>query len=247
MILATDLDPRAKLFFVLVISSLAVFLQNTFLLLLVFIVCLGAVAATGGSLGNMLKKFRKFFGIFIAVVLLQSIFTQQGQAILQLGDITLLTDFGLIRGMQTILRFLIIIASALVMTTSNSREIIQGLVQWKIPFEIAFMVSIAIRFLPLLREEATDMLTAIQLRGVNLKKIPLLKRIKMYSYLLLPLISSVMVKAQELSVAMEMRAFRAYPQRTSLRVLQLGRADYLVMVLCTLFFLTVMVLYLMLI
>ena len=118
---------------------------------------------------------------------------------------------------------LIVIAAAVVMTTANSRDIIQGLIQWKVPYELAFMVTIAIRFLPLLQEEATDTLTALQLRGVNLKKIPILKRLRTYSYLLMPLLTSVLIKARDLSVAMEMRAFRAYPQRTSLRELHFAR------------------------
>jgi len=97
------------------------------------------------------------------------------------------------------------------------------------------MVTMAIRFLPLLRDEAVDMLTAIQLRGVNLKKIPLLRRLKMYSYLLAPLLISVLLKARDLSLAMEMRAFRAFPRRTSLRTLYLQPADYLVMAMATVF------------
>jgi len=141
--------------------------------------------------------------------------------------ISLITDMGLNRGIQTILRFLIIISSAAILTTSNSRDIIQGLIQWRVPFELAFMVSVAIRFLPLLREEVGDMFTAIQLRGVDLKKIPLVKRLRTYSYLLMPMISIVLLKSQDLSVAMEMRTFRAFPRRTSYKILRYNQADYL--------------------
>lgn len=82
---------------------------------------------------------------------------------------------------------------------------------------------------PLLQEEITDMMTVIQLRGVNLKRIPLARRLKTYAYLLMPMIASVLMKSRELSMAMEMRAFRAYPTRTSYRRLTFTTPDYVVM------------------
>lgn len=231
------LDPRTKLFIVLSISSLAVFLRETYLMAVVLCLSVGVTKALKADLAAIIKNMRKLLGIFVAIVILQSIFNNEGTAILNIMDISLITDMGLRRGIQTILRFLIIISSAAILTTSNSREIIQGLIQWRVPFELAFMVSVAIRFLPLLREEVSDMFTAIQLRGVNLKRIPLYKRLKTYSYLLMPMISSVLLKSQDLSVAMEMRAFRAFPGRTSFRVLHFTQADYLIMVLSAISFL----------
>lgn len=225
----STLDPRTKLLIVLCLSSLAVFIKNVYLLLLVFFLTLAAVKLTGGEIGSVVNKLKKFIAILLAIIIIQSIFTNEGQVIVQVMQVKLITDVGLLRGIQTILRFFIVIAAAVMMTTTNPRDIIQGLIQWKVPYELAFMVTIAIRFLPLLQEEATDTLTALQLRGVNLKQIPILKRMRTYSYLLMPLLTSVLVKSRDLSVAMEMRAFRAYPQRTSLRELQFSKVDYFVM------------------
>ena len=47
------------------------------------------------------------------------------------------------------------------------------MIRFGVPYEIAFMVLMAIRFLPVLGEEVRDALTAIQLRGVKIKEIPL--------------------------------------------------------------------------
>ncbi|NLM51581.1 MAG: energy-coupling factor transporter transmembrane protein EcfT [Firmicutes bacterium] len=236
------LDPRTKLFMVLTVSSLAVFITNLSLLLCVLLLALAAVAFTGGNPLGLLKKLKKFLLIFVVIVFVQSIFTKGGQPVWQVLNFTVVSDLGLVRGLQMILRFFIIISSAAIMTTAKPREIIQGLVQCKIPYELAFMVTIAIRFLPILRDEVNDILTAIQLRGVNLKQIPLMKRLKTYAYLIMPMITSVLLKAQELSVAMEMRAFRAYPRRTSLRTLKMQKQDYLIIALCFFVFLLVVVL-----
>jgi energy-coupling factor transport system permease protein len=237
------LDPRTKLFVVMLISSLAVFVKDIYILLFVFCLTIGAAASLKIDLMGVVKKIKRLLYIFAAIVIIQSIFIKEGAVILQLMNITLITDIGLMRGIQTVLRFLIIISSAVIMTTSNSREIIQGLVQWKLPYELAFMVSVAVRFLPLLQEEVGDMMTAIQLRGIDLKKIPLIKRLKTYSYLLMPMISSVLLKSQELSVAMEMRAFRAFPHRTSYKVLRQKRVDYITMFISSAIFILILLKY----
>ena len=224
-----SLDPRAKLVMVLVVSSLAVWSRDARILGFLFFLSLLACYWVGSDMGALLKKLKRFVWIFFAMAVIQSIFIAGGTPLIAVGRVVLVSDVGLMRGVQIVLRFLIIVSSALVMTSSHAREIIQGLVQWRIPYELAFMVSVAIRFLPLLQEEITDMLTAIQLRGVNLKQIPVPRRLKTYSYLLMPMIASVLVKSRDLSMAMEMRAFRAYPTRTSLRLLTFRRPDYVAM------------------
>lgn len=67
---------------------------------------------------------------------------------------------------------LIIISSALLLLTAKPMELVLGLIRLKIPYEIAFMVLLAIRFLPVLVEEVQDALTAIQLRGSRSRRSP---------------------------------------------------------------------------
>jgi energy-coupling factor transport system permease protein len=97
------------------------------------------------------------------------------------------------------------------------------------------MVSVGIRFLPMLRNEFRDVITAIQLRGVELKRIPLKKRIRVYSYIFTPIVAGAINKARKLSIAMETRAFRAYPDRTSYLILKLIARDYIVIIVSFLF------------
>jgi energy-coupling factor transport system permease protein len=210
--------------------------RDLYLLAVVLCLSIGLTVLLKANLLAVTKNIKRLLGVFVAIVILQSAFTREGKVVLELINISLITETGLLRGAQTLLRFLIIISSAVILTTSNYREIIQGLVKWKVPYELAFMVSVAIRFLPLLREEVNDMMTAIQLRGIDLKKIPFVKRLKIYSFLFMPMISSVLLKSQDLSVAMEMRAFRAFPQRTSYRELCFKVADYLTISISLLIF-----------
>ena len=129
---------------------------------------------------------------------------------------------------EFILRLMIIIVSSVILTTSTSREIIQALIQMGLPYEIAFMVSISIRFLPLFKDEMRDMVVALQLRGIDLKKIKLKEKLLTYKYLLLPITANSILRARELATAMEMKAFRAYPKRSSYKILKMNKIDYLI-------------------
>ena len=222
------LDVRTKIILVLCFSTPAVLIQDSYILLGILILSVIVSLFIGSDLKKVLRTLSRIWYMFFILMLAQSIFNGPGMELLSIGRFTILTSGGIIKGVEFMLRLLIIIVSATIMTTSNQREIVQGLNQWKIPYEISFMVSIAIRFLPMLAEEIKNTLTAIQLRGIDPKELKFSRRIKLYRYIFNPVLINTVKKAQKLSVAMETRAFRAYPTRTSYLVLRFARIDYLI-------------------
>ena len=224
------LDPRSKLVLVLCLSTLGVFMQDIGILTAVLCVSIALSTASGSRLFVLIRKFRRILWLFVAIAVIQSIFAPSGRVLVSLGGIKLITAGGLYKGVAMVLRMSIVMVSATIMATSNSREIVQGLVQWKVPYEIAFMVSVAIRFLPLLTDEIKNVVTAVQLRGIELDRIPARQRVKVYSYLIMPVVSGAVIKSRELATTMETRAFRAYPKRTSYMVLTMQRIDYTVII-----------------
>lgn len=178
------------------------------------------------DLTGIWRSLRKLLPLLLTLFLIQAIFVRTGSALVSAGPVPLITVDGLAAGTVVMLRLGIVCFVAVLLTSSNnSRDFILGLA----PYEIAFMVSVAIRFLPVLREEMVNMITAVQLRGVELKKIPWREKIKLYCNLFFPLVYRTILKTQQLSLAMEARCFRIYPQRTYLRRLRLTRLDYVVM------------------
>jgi energy-coupling factor transport system permease protein len=241
--IASLLDPRTKIVMVLCVSTLAVFVQNIYILFSVFVFTVLLTVLIGGNLPLVAKKIGKMRYLFFLIVIMQSIFIHSGKIIVKIGSFQLLTLGGILLGVEFILRIFIIVSSATILSTSSSREIIQGMVQWKIPYEIAFMVSIAIRFLPVLSREFKDIVTAIQLRGIDLYRIQIKKRIKIYYFIFTPVIIGAIRKAQKLSTAMETRAFRAYPKRTSYLVLKMNNIDYWVIAIFSVMAISVIILY----
>lgn len=224
------IDPRTKFTIIISLSSMAVLLNNIVVLAGLFSLSLFLLMFFKVNIAIVWKRTRALFVIVIFIALLQSLFGQGGKALITLGGIDLITTGGLLLAGEFTLRMLIIFTSACILTTSGSREIIQGLVQWKLPYEIAFMVALALRFLPVFREEFIDARTAIQLRGINLKALKLKQKIMIYASLLQPVVAGALIKSRALSMSMEMRGFRSFPQRISYRKLELKRMDYFVMV-----------------
>ncbi|WP_027399059.1 energy-coupling factor transporter transmembrane component T family protein [Anaerovorax odorimutans] len=225
------LDPRTKMVIAVCISSLAV-IYNTpdklFFLLLLTMLLLLVFRINLKSVWGSLKPF--LFMVF-SLFFIQCVFIRSGSSLLTIGNVTILTSGGLLQGVGVALRIMILVAVVLLLTTFSSREFILGLTQCKLPYELVFMVSLAIRFLPLFRDEAVNTFTALQLRGVELKKIKWGRKIEIYIHLLLPLIYGVLIKARQMAVSMESRGFRVYPKRTYMKKLILSSLDISVMLL----------------
>ncbi len=225
------LDPRTKMVIAICISTLAIIYNTPDKLFFLLLATTLLLLAFHINLNLVCGSLKPFFYMVFSLFLIQCVFIRSGTVLVKLGNITILTSGGLLEGAGVILRIMILVAVVLLFTTFSARDFIMGLVQWKFPYELVFMVSIAIRFLPLFREEAVNTVIAMQLRGVELKKIPWRRRIDLYRCLLFPLIYGVLMKARQMAVAMETRAFRVYPKRTYIKRLTLCFADYAVMLL----------------
>jgi len=224
------LDPRTKLVLVICITSLALIYNTPGRLLLLLALTIILIFSFQIDLTGIWRSLRKLLPLLLTLFLIQAIFVRTGSVLVSAGPAPLITVDGLAAGTVVMLRLGIVCFVAVLLTSSNnSRDFILGLAQWKAPYEIAFMVSVAIRFLPVLREEMVNMITAVQLRGFELKKVPWREKIKLYCSLFFPLVYRTILKTQQLSLAMEARCFRIYPQRTYLRRLKLTRLDYVVM------------------
>lgn len=230
-----EVDPRSKLLIVLCLSSLSIVIKDLVALSIILLATILISILFSADLRGTIKKAKGLIYLLIGMALIQSIFSKGGTNLIVIGNFNILTTSGLKKSLEFILRMLAILFSATILSTSSPRKIIQGFVQLGMAYEIAFMVAIGIRFLPILSEEIKDSIVAIQLRGIELEKIPMKKRIHIYSYIFTPVIISSISKAEKLSVAMEMRGFRAYDNRTSYMTLKMKYLDYVIIFLSILF------------
>ncbi|MCK4424103.1 energy-coupling factor transporter transmembrane protein EcfT [Candidatus Bathyarchaeota archaeon] len=126
------------------------------------------------------------------------------------------------------LRFIVLVESfSVFFLTTSPDHLGLALEQTRIPYEFCFAFTTAVRFVPVLAEEAQTIIDAQKARGLELERGNFLKRIRNYIPILIPLIVSAIRRSLELAEAMESRAWGATKKRTNLYVLEMHRGDLL--------------------
>ena len=129
--------------------------------------------------------------------------------------------------------FLVLATSLMTLTTSpialsdGIELLLSPLKRFHFPaHELAMMMSIALRFIPTLMEEADKIMKAQMARGADFETGNLFARAKAMIPLLVPLFVSAFRRAGELAMAMEARCYHGGEGRTKLHVLKYQRRDY---------------------
>lgn len=139
------------------------------------------------------------------------------------------------------LSFLIIGSSIMTLTTTPNQltdgleKMLGPLKRIKVPVhEIAMMMSIALRFIPILMEETDKIMKAQLARCADFESGNIVKRAKGLVPLLVPLFISAFRRANDLAMAMEARCYRGGEHRTKMKPLQYARRDFIAygIVLC---------------
>jgi energy-coupling factor transport system permease protein len=222
----TRLDPRVKLLLLVGLSTASLVTSRTVALLALLLLALLILLAGGVKPLIVWIKVRGLISLVAMLFFLQCLFDRSGEALLVISGFTLIFASGFQTAALVSLRLLIVILSALTVSVGESRDYLLALTQCKVPYELAFMVLAALRFLPMLREEAIDVLNAAQMRGLKIKKAGLVKQAGAYISIVIPVVASAVRRAEQLSIAMEARGFRAFPHRTNMRRLQMRAIDW---------------------
>lgn len=228
------LDPRSKL---LIVSSLIVgiFFVRRLEGLAGFaaIICLIAVLARI-PLGYLLRSLRPLLIVIILTFAVNALFTP-GDAVATVWIVTV-TREGIQRGLfMTIRLVLLITASSLLTLTTSPMSLTDGLERTLNPFkrigvpahEFAMMMTIALRFIPTLLEEADRTMKAQMARGADFESGSLMRRARSFIPLLVPLFIGAFRRADDLAVAMEARCYRGGEGRTRFKILRMELRDYL--------------------
>jgi energy-coupling factor transport system permease protein len=125
------------------------------------------------------------------------------------------------------LRFMVLVESfSVFFLTTSPDHLSLALEQSHVPYEFTFAFTTAVRFVPVLAEEAQTIMDAQKARGLELERGNFLKRVRNYIPILIPLIVSAIRRSLELAEAMESRAWGASSKRTNLYTLQLRSSDF---------------------
>jgi len=130
------------------------------------------------------------------------------------------------------LRFLVLVESfSVFFLTTSPDHLSLALEQSRVPYEFTFAFTTAVRFVPVLAEEAQTIMDAQKARGLELEKGNFMKRIRNYIPILIPLIVSAIRRSLELAEAMESRGWGASKKRTNLYVLKMKIGDFMLIII----------------
>lgn len=190
----------------------------------------------------MLKGIKAILVIIILTVAL-NIFMTPGEKVLWSYKSINITAEGLyIAGIMALRLIFLIIGSSVLTLTTSPIQLTDGLEKLLNPFknripahEIAMMMTIALRFIPILLEETDKIMKAQMARGADFESGGIIKRAKSLIPLLVPLFISAFRRADELAMAMEARCYRGGENRTRMKQLKIKKQDYVAMVSIGLF------------
>jgi len=228
------LDPRTKLLLMIAYIT-ALFMAKGFpaygFMLVVLVTCLAVSKIKPKA---VLRGLRPIF-IIICITVVLNIFFIRGETVLFQYHFIVITQEGVLTAVFMAARLMMLIISTFLLTYTTSpitltdglERMLSPLKRIKLPVhEFAMMMSIALRMIPTLIEEADKIMSAQKSRGADFETGGLIKRAKAILPLIIPLFISAFRRADELATAMESRCYHGGEGRTKMKVLRFASRDF---------------------
>lgn len=228
------LDPRVKLFWTLIYIITLFFGQNIFIYATAALFLLTCIRISKVPLKFIFRGLKAVIMLLIFSVIF-NIFLTEGQVILKVWKISVTKEGIFVAAFMASRLILLIMGSSLMTFTTTPNNLTDGLEKSlgflrviRVPVhEIAMMMSIALRFIPILIEETDKIMKAQQARGADFESGGLFKKAKAMVPLLVPLFISAIRRAYELATAMEAKCYRGGNGRTKMKPLIYKKRDYI--------------------
>jgi len=227
------LNPLTKMSWAFLILILS-FIYTDFRYLMGVLMSVFLIAWLGGVFKEVVRLLKGLAIFAFILFALQILFFKSGTVILTLLPVgngyLFITDQGIFFGLAMAFRMLAVIISFMVfLMTTRIQDLLNVLVEKvKVPYDVSFMVLMAIRFIPTFLNELNQISDAQKARAFFVNSWNPIKKIKAYIPISVPLVLLSLKKAKQMAVAMETRGYGA-EKRTYFRELNLGLRDFVAM------------------
>lgn len=228
------LDPRVKVVCT-ILYLISLFVVNNLLGYLLAALFLAAIIRISKVPVKFIVKGLKPVMILLLITVGFNLFLTTGDRLLIQVWIFKVYDAGLRIAIFMAIRLVLLIMGSTIMTlTTTPNQLTDGLEKLMSPLnklhvhvhEIAMMMSIALRFIPILLEETDKIMKAQTARGADLESGNLIQKVKAMIPILVPLFVSAFRRANDLAMAMESRCYRGGDGRTRMKPLKYEGRDY---------------------
>ena len=237
------MDPRVKLFGTLVFLISVFVYQGIVGLAVVTVFLAGVIGVSRVPFGYMVRGLRAIM-VLMLITALFNLFLTPGELLVSFWKLKI-TREGVASAVRMAIRLTYLILGTSLMTlTTTPNQLTDGLERSLSPLrrlhvpvhEISMMMSIALRFIPILVEETDKIMKAQIARGADFESGNLIRRARALVPLLVPLFISAFRRANDLAMAMEARCYRGGEGRTKMKPLVYKKRDR-VAYLCILLYL----------
>ena len=226
------LDPRVKLAGTLLFIISLFFFRN-FIGYLVAASFLALVIGLSHVPFRFMVKGMRAVVFLLLITVVFNLFLTPGEALVTIWKLTITKEGLATAGTMAVRLTMLIIGSSIMTLTTTPNNLTDGLEKglrplklFKVPVhEVAMMMSIALRFIPILLEETDKIMKAQIARGADFESGNLIRRAKALVPLLVPLFISAFRRANDLAMAMEARCYRGGDGRTKMKPLIYKRRD----------------------
>ena len=193
-------------------------------------------AKMSGLKAAQLLKTVKPLRFLLILTFVLNLFFSSGETVLVSWGVVRITREGLITAVHFCMRLIFLVAGTSVLTLTTSpislcdgmETLLKPLSKLHFPaHELAMMMTIALRFIPTLIEEADKIMKAQMARGADFESGNLMQKAKNMVPLLVPLFISAFRRANDLAMAMEARGYHGGEGRTKMKPLIYVRRDHM--------------------
>lgn len=235
------LDPRVKLFFVMIYVILTFLVTSLKGYCLLFVGLFIVIKLTNIPLKVILKMLNSIVAILIFTNIVHLFFTD-GDIIFKF-KFMVITKQGLYNAVYITLRLILMILTSSLLTLTTTSTQFSDAIEKNFKFlnrfgikveDISMMISISIRFIPIILEEVDIIIKAQKARGVDFEHGTLINKIKNIIPILIPVFISSIKRSIELAKAMEVRLYTG-ENRTKLHPLKYNKIDKITYIVICLF------------
>lgn len=242
------LDPRAKLLATIFYIIIIFFANNLITYFVMALIVLLGIYLSNVPMEQFIRGVKPMFWLFVFTSVLQMIFTPGITTYFEFGIISISKE-GITNGVLVFLRFVLIIFMSILLTlTTEALRLTDAIEYFLAPLkklglpvsDLALMLSIGMRFVPTLMDEAEKIMDAQRARGMDFTEGTVTEKIQNLVPLLVPLFNRSFDRAIELATAMEARDYQGGEGRSKYRELTWHKNDSLVLSSFFLFFILVL-------
>lgn len=235
---ADKCDPRGKLLLLIAYITAVFLAKNFYGLAVVAAMLIVFMAAAKASPLKVLAAVKGVLFLLLFTVIINLFFYKGGEPIFSWGIISISKE-GLYATLFLAARLVLLVCGSTLLTVTTSPvALTDGLESLLTPLkwirfpvhELALIMSIALRFIPILSDETARIMSAQQARGADFETGGLVKRVKALIPVLIPLLISAFRRADELGDAMDARCYSGSKVRTKYKKLRFTARDIAVFV-----------------